>query len=323
MPADPDALAEARSAGLDLTALSAWAQSAAKGKPQQRQYARALSAALAAPARKISILDETRAQNERRAKAAAHLGKFQNFGEYARALIDAGNNRPDPRLSRAAIGAGEGDPTSGGFAVPESFASEILTTLYEDRVSILSYLRKFNIPDGSNTLRVPGVDETSRANGYRWGGVLADFVDEGSVETPEFPRIKAVSFAAEKIIGYVLLTNELMADVDNLGALLKIALGDELRYKLEQYILSAAGTGVGRPLSVLKSPALVTVAKTSGQASGTLTELNLRTMLYALPAPSRRRAIWAASESAMELVEISRRSRAPNRAAPTQTICRA
>lgn len=228
---------------------------------------------------------------------------FRGLGEWARALVGAHGGVVDPRLSRAAAGAGEDDPTAGGFAVPESFASEILTTLYEDRVSILSYLRKFNIPDGSNTLRVPGVDETSRANGYRWGGVLADFVDEGVAETPEFPCLKATSFSAEKIIGYVPLTNELMADVDNLDAFLKIALGDELRYKLEQYILSAAGTGVGRPLSVLKSPALVTVAKTSGQSSGTLTELNLRNMLYALPAPSRRRAIWAASESAMELVE--------------------
>ena len=61
----------------------------------------------------------------------------------------------------------------------------------------------FNIPDGSNTLRLPGVDETSRANGYRWGGVQADFVDEGSTETPKFPRLKATDFAAEKIIGYV------------------------------------------------------------------------------------------------------------------------
>jgi HK97 family phage major capsid protein len=192
---------------------------------------------------------------------------------------------------------------SGGFLVPEAFSDVILTTLYEDRTSILSYLQRFNIPEGSNTLRVPGVDETSRANGYRWGGVLADFVDEGTVEAPEFPRYKSTQFAAEKLIGYVVLTNELMADVENLDTFLRRAIADELRYKLEQYILSSAGTGAGRPLSVLNSPALVTVAKTSAQASGTLTELNLRTMLYALPAPSRRRAIWAASESAMELVE--------------------
>jgi len=37
-------------------------------------------------------------------------------------------------------------------------------------------------------------------------------------------------------------------------------------------------------------------------SSGTLTELNLRTMLYALPAPSRRRDLGGVG-SAMELVE--------------------
>ena len=122
-------------------------------------------------------------------------------------------------------------------------------------------------------------------------------------KSPEFLRYKATPFAAEKLIGYVVLTNELMADVKNLDAFLRRAIVDEFRYKLEQYILSSAGTGAGRPLSVLNSPALVTAATTTGQGSGTLTELNLRTMLYALPAPSRRRAIWAVSESAMEVVE--------------------
>ena len=304
VPADPNALAEARGAGLNLSAVSAWAQNAAtKGKPAQRQYARSLVSALTAPVRKTSMANEARTIEERRAHAAELRGTFQNFGEYVRAVVEARHDRPDPRLSRAPTGAGETSPTAGGFLVPEAFSDVILTTLYEDRTSILSYLQRFNIPEGSNTLRVPGVDETSRANGYRWGGVLADFVDEGTVEAPEFPRYKSTQFAAEKLIGYVVLTNELMADVENLDTFLRRAIADELRYKLEQYILSSAGTGAGRPLSVLNSPALVTVAKTSAQASGTLTELNLRTMLYALPAPSRRRAIWAASESAMELVE--------------------
>jgi len=192
VPADSEALSEARGAGFSLASLSAWAQRAStEGKPAQRQYARSLVSALAAPVRKASMANEARTIEERRAHARKLLGVFQNFGEYVRALVDARNNAPDLRLSRAPTGAGEISPTAGGFLVPEAFSEVILTTLYEDRTSILSYLQRFNIPDGSNTLRVPGVDETSRANAYRWGGVLADFVDEGAVESPEFPRFKA------------------------------------------------------------------------------------------------------------------------------------
>ncbi len=303
--ADPTALVEARSAGLNINALSAWAQSAStKGQPAQRKYARALVTALAAPPRApappLSIVDELAAREKRRAYAREKLGHFENFGEYVRALVDARNNPPDPRLLRAPTGGGETSPTLGGFAVPEGFADVILTTLYEDRTSILNYVQRFNIPDGTNSLHVSGVDETSRANGYRWGNVVADFADEGAVETPGFPKLKATQFATEKIIGFVQLTNELMADARNLETFLRRALVDELKYKLEQYIFSSAGTGVGRPLSILNSSALVTVAKTSGQTSGTLTSANLRAMRAALPAGSRRRAIWATSESLLE-----------------------
>ena len=225
---------------------------------------------------------------------------FNHFGEWAQALIRARGGEVDARLFRAPTGAGENPATAGGFLVPEILSSEVLTTLYENRVSILSYLQKFNIPDGANTLDVAGVDETSRANGYRWGNVFADFVDEGIAETPTFPKFKATKFGAEKIIGFVPVSNELLADAENLGAFLIRAFSDELHYKLEQYILSSAGTGAGKPLSVLNSNALVTVPKTSGQTAGTLTSANLRVMWAALPAASRRRAIWAISESVIE-----------------------
>ena len=200
VPADPNALAEARGAGLNLGAVSAWAQNAAtKGKPAQRQYARSLVSALTAPVRKTSMANEARTIEERRAHAAKLRGTFQNFGEYVRAVVEARNDRPDPRLSRAPTGAGETSPTAGGFLVPEAFADTILTTLYEDRTSILSYLQRFNIPDGSNTLRVPGVDETSRANAYRWGGVLADFVDEGAVEVAGISALQGDAIRGGKI----------------------------------------------------------------------------------------------------------------------------
>ena len=211
--------------------------------------------------------------------------------------------RADRRL-RAATGAGETDPTAGGFLVPESFAAELLGAIYEDRSSVLPYFMRLNIPDGSNTLRIAGADETSRVNGYRWGGVIADFVDEGATETPSFPKVKSTLYSSNKIIGYVPVSNELLADAANLEIFLRRAFKDELSYKLDQYALSSAGTGAGRPLSILNSPALVTVAKTSGQTAGTLTSANLRAMWAAMPCASRRRAIWAISEGVTQLPEV-------------------
>jgi len=228
---------------------------------------------------------------------------FRHIGEWAQALGRAESGAVDPRLIRAPTGAGETGATAGGFLVPEVHAAEILETVYADRMSILSYVRRFNMPDGAARLKVNGVDETSRANGYRWGGVSVDFVDEGAVQTPTFPKFKQTEFAVEKMIGYVPVSAEIFADADNLAGFLKAAYVDEITYKAEQYTLSAAGTGAGRPLSVLNSPALVTVAAVAGQPAGSVVAQNLRAMWRALPSASRRRAIWCMDESATQLVE--------------------
>jgi HK97 family phage major capsid protein len=224
---------------------------------------------------------------------------FRHFGDLVQALAHAGRGHVDPRFQRAPTGAGETDPSTGGFLVPGAFASEILTTLYADRNSVVPYFRKFNLPDVGNKLSVPGADETSRANGYRWGGLALDYADEGVEVSASWPRLKNTDFDAPKIIGLVPLTNELLSDADNLEAYLSFALADELRYKLEQYSLSAAGTGTNKPLGVMNASALVVAQKTSGQTAGTISYANIVAMWSALPSASRKRAIWAVSESAM------------------------
>lgn len=223
----------------------------------------------------------------------------RQLGEWGQSVVKAAQGRGvDDVLQRAPTGAGETIAVAGGFLVPETLAPIVLGTIYEDRNSILSYLLKFNIPDGSNTYKVPGVDETSRANDYRWGGIIADFVDEGSGWDYSLPRLKQTEFNANKIIGLVAVSNELLADAENLGTFLLRAFADELRYKLEQYVLSSAGTGAGKPQGIMNSSALLTAAKASSQSAGTIVAANLELMWQTLPSASRKRAIWAVSETA-------------------------
>ena len=95
-----------------------------------------------------------------------------------------------------------------------------------------------------------------------------------------------------------------MADVENLDTFLRRAIADELRYKLEQYILSSAGTGVGPPPVGPQFPRARHGREDDraslGNANRTQSAQRCSTRCRR---PSRRRAIWAASESAMELVE--------------------
>ena len=111
--------------------------------------------------------------------------------------------------------------------------------MYEDRNSLLSCLQRFTIPDGSNSTQVPGVDETSRANGYRWSGVVADFLDEGIAQSTSYPKLKATQFAAEKLIGVAIASAELASDVVNFSAFLERAFADEMAFQLERYSLGS------------------------------------------------------------------------------------
>jgi len=228
---------------------------------------------------------------------------LRNLGDLVRAAARvAATGQPNRILKRAPTGAGGTSPAIGGFLVGSAMAEPIFETIFSRRNSPLSYFRKFKFPQGKNELAVPGVDETSRANGYRWGGLVVDFIDEGILQTTSFPKFKETDFAAEKILALVPLTNELLSDAENLTQYLNDAIADEIAFKLEQYALTSAGTGAGRPLSVVSGPALIKVAAQTGQKAKTVVYENLLSMWNALPSASRKTAIWVGAESVAQQI---------------------
>ena len=66
-------------------------------------------------------------------------------------------------------------------------------------------------------------------------------------------------------------------------------------FRLDAAIISGSGAGV--PEGLLNTSALITVPKDNGQATKTITPSNIENMWASLPVPSRRCAIWIASET--------------------------
>jgi HK97 family phage major capsid protein len=52
------------------------------------------------------------------------------------------------------------------------------------------------------------------------------------------------------------------------------------------------GTGAGQPLGILNSPALISVAKETGQAAATIVKENVDKMWSRMWARARKNAIW-------------------------------
>ncbi len=115
---------------------------------------------------------------------------FKSVGEFATAVAKSEINKSvDKRLTeiatKAPLGAAEGVGADGGFLVQQDVATEIFARIY-DTGQLLNGtgIRRVPISANSNGLEIPAIDETSRVDGSRWGGVQVFRQAEGSAPSP-------------------------------------------------------------------------------------------------------------------------------------------
>jgi HK97 family phage major capsid protein/HK97 family phage prohead protease len=225
--------------------------------------------------------------------AAPRAARFDNLGHFAQAVVRAATGLADCRLVRAPTGASEADPISAGFLVPEAWAPDIVESLYGASPMVKLCARHV----GSLPVKFPAIDEKSRVDGGRWGGVLAGWSSEAATISPTLPKWRLIDFLPQKLIGATYVTAELLADAPALDASLRRMFAAELSLLAERAILH--GNGVGQPFGILNSPALITVPKDSGQAAGTISTTNVAAMWSRMPLTCRANAVWIVNEDAL------------------------
>jgi HK97 family phage major capsid protein len=193
----------------------------------------------------------------------------------------------DPRLMAAASGMGEAIGPDGGFAVPIEYGEDIEKQMWDTGV-ILSRVSQRPISGNAMTFNV--INETSRVDGSRRGGVLGYWLDEGDAPTKSAIKIARVELKLRKVgaIGY--MSDELTEDAPALEAELREAFAEELQFRTEDAIVN--GLGATQPLGFLQAPCLVTVAKETNQAAATIKTTNLSKMWSRMPARSKANAAW-------------------------------
>ena len=217
--------------------------------------------------------------------------RFATFGEQLLVAYRAATpgGKVDERLStRAASGLNETTPSDGGFLVQQDFVTELLKRTYETGI-LASRVKKIPISTNANSLKINAVDEDSRANGARWGGVQAFWESEAAELSASRPKFRQMELSLKKLTGLCYATDELLQDAAALEAVIRQAFAEEFGFKMDDAIL--AGTGEGEPLGILKSESLVTVAIESGQRE-TITVENLIKMWNRLWSRSRANAVW-------------------------------
>ena len=215
---------------------------------------------------------------------ARHLA----LGNFAQAVRAAAYGDVDPRLHAAATGAGTQVDSNMGFAVPMDVAPGIEREMYETG-EILSRVDARTITVG-NTMTYNLIDETSRADGTRGGGVLGYWVDEGTAPTASTAKLTRMELKLRKVGAFGVMTDELLADAVALGGELEQSFAEELTFQVENKIYR--GNGASAPLGFLNAPALVSVAKETNQSAATINTTNLAKMWARMPARSKRNAVW-------------------------------
>jgi HK97 family phage major capsid protein len=240
------------------------------------------------------VIDRTPVNKPLPAEANTHRGPFKNFGEQVLAIIrsSAKGAKVDERLLKvqdAASGANETTPSEGGFLVQQDFSNEILKIVYATNV-LAARCREIPISANSNGVKLLGIDETSRADGYRFGGVQGYWSEEAGTVTASKPKFRKVELELKKLMAVYYATDELLQDSTAIESVLRDAFASEIGFKLDDAIF--LGDGSGKPLGIINAPCLVTQAKETGQAADTVIYQNIVNMWSRLLPQSRANAIW-------------------------------
>lgn len=227
---------------------------------------------------------------------------FKSFGDFAQEVRASRLNGGSPtariqkafadeRVVKAATGMGELVGSDGGFLVPPEFSTKIFERLYKQN-DLLGRTDKY--PVTGNSMTFPRNNETSRANGSRWGGVRAHWVAEGGSITRSAPSFGRLSMQLHKLACLARVTDELLADAPTLSGYLNRVFPDEINFVVGDALVN--GTGAGQPLGILNAPCTVSVAKETGQAAATIVPANVTKMwsrlFRGMAAGEESGAIW-------------------------------
>jgi len=222
---------------------------------------------------------------------------FGSFGEQLIAVMNAGlpERRVDPRLYQTrATGMGESIPSDGGFLVQTDFTAELLADVFATG-RLASLCRKIQISGNANSIKINGVDETSRIAGSRQGGIRGYWKDEAAAKTQSKPKFRQITLELNKLIGLCYATDELLDDAAALEGIIRNGFNSEFGFMVDDAIIN--GSGAGQPLGILNAGSLVTQGKETGQAASTIVAQNVIKMWSRLFASSRPNAVWLINQN--------------------------
>lgn len=221
---------------------------------------------------------------------------WDNFGDFLNAVCkvsDPSNSVIDNRLMQGlptnSSGMQVAVGSDGGFMVGTQFMGAIMDSIMGDSV-VLPRITRIPISAGNNGIALPVLAETSRADGSRWGGIRAYWVNEGTAGTKSKPDFGELTLKLSKLLAFVYATDELIRDSAAMESWIMDKLPKEIAFKVDDAIINGSGNGI--PLGILNGGGLVSVAKETSQVADTVMYENVLKMWGRCPPRARINAVW-------------------------------
>jgi len=217
---------------------------------------------------------------------------WKSFGEQLRAVAAHANSHgqtTDKRLhTKAPAGMNVSIPSEGGFLIAPEFAEGIMSIVHEqepllDRIDV--------VPIQASSIKIRAIDESSRADGSRRGGVLGYWVEEGGSLTASKPKFRLIELNPRKLAVLAYITEEMLQDEPQaMDQVISTGAAEEIGFKTGDAIFN--GAGVVKPLGILNSPCLISQAKETSQTADTVVTENIVNMWSRLHVSARANAVW-------------------------------
>ncbi len=167
--------------------------------------------------------------------------------------------------------------SDGGYLVPESFATSVLTSALED-AGFMNAMT--NITMDTAVKQLPYLVDEDRSGTLGMYGLGLEgkrSTAEGAALTDITPKLGMMELRLNKVGGRARISNEILEDSPvQIAQLLHLVFSQALRFDMISQVIS--GDGSGEALGLVNSPSKIEVAKTSGQAADSITYQNVLKM---------------------------------------------
>jgi HK97 family phage major capsid protein len=219
---------------------------------------------------------------------------FKSLGENLIAVANATKNgNVAPRIkalrymeTKAALGSNEAVPSQGEFLLEPTITQTLLQNIHETGV-FTANAQKLPVGPNSNSGWIPGIDETSRVAGSRWGGVRGYHAAEAATMTASQPKFRKINWELHKIYVLQYATDELLNDANQLNAIIQKSSMEELDFLANYDVYT--GIGGDRPVGVMNSSCLISVSRA---ATSAIAHADIVSMWARMLPRNKSRATW-------------------------------